>query len=328
MVAVVPEPSPASVTTAASVRNLGPTAVRVTALSLGTAPIGGLFEPVGDGDAIATIERAWDLGIRFFDTAPLYGVGLAERRLGAALAGKRRDEYSIATKVGRLIRPGTDGEQAGIWPEAPTGVGPVFDFSRDGVLRSLDESLERLGLDRVDVVHIHDPDDHYEEALHGAFPALARLRDEGVIGAVGAGMNQSGMLTRFAEEAGFDCFLVAGRYTLLDRSAATDLLPACAERGIGVIAGGVFNSGVLADPDRGAYDYAPPADHIVSRARAMAEACARRAVPLKAAALQFPLTHPAIATVLTGARSPVEIGENVQLFETPLPGGLFDDLNN
>jgi D-threo-aldose 1-dehydrogenase len=312
---------------------LGRTNLTVTALSLGAAPIAGLYRAVGEEQAAATVEQAWQLGIRFFDTAPLYGLGLAERRLGAALAGKPRDEYVVATKVGRLLRPPStryplDRAQLAIWPEADD-VNAVFDFSHDGVLRSLEESLERLGLDRVDVVHIHDPDDHHDEALAGAFQALSRLRDEGVIGAVGAGMNQSEMLARFAHEAGFDCFLVAGRYTLLDRSAETDLLPACADRGIGVIAAGVFNSGLLADPSLGApYDYAAAPPDLVARAQAMAAACQRHGVPLKAAALQFPLTHPAVATVLIGARSPAEIAENASLFQLPLPEGLFEDLRN
>jgi aryl-alcohol dehydrogenase-like predicted oxidoreductase len=199
-------------------------------IGLGTAPLGGLFEPVDDETAEATVDRAWDRGIRFFDTAPLYGHGLAERRLGQALARRPRDEFVLSTKVGRLLRadapPAPDDAQ---WRDAPP-LHPVFDFSHDGALRSFEESLERLGLDRVDIVLIHDPDDHLDEALTGAYRALARLRDEGVVRAIGAGMNHVEPLLRLAREGDFDRFLVAGRYTLLDRSAEAELLPLCLER--------------------------------------------------------------------------------------------------
>jgi D-threo-aldose 1-dehydrogenase len=209
-------------------------------LGLGTAPLAGLYEAVDDDTAHATVDRAWELGVRFFDTAPYYGSGLGERRLGEALRARPRDEYVLSTKVGRLLRPGESG-----WHGAPQ-LEAYFDFSHDAVLRSLEQSLERLGLDRVDIALVHDPDNHYDDAIAGAFPALERLRDEGVVRAIGAGMNQTEMLCRFAREADPDCFLVAGRYTLLDRSAADELLPLCEQRGIAVIAGGVFNSGVLA----------------------------------------------------------------------------------
>src|SRR6266849_736958 len=208
-------------------------------LGLGTGPLGGLYEAVGDDSAHAVVERAWELGIRYFDTAPYYGSGNAERRLGAVLSKRPREDFALSTKVGRLLRPGESG-----WPGAPP-LEAYFDFSYDAALRSLEESLERLGLDRVDIALVHDPDDHYDEALAGAYQALARLRDEGVVRAVGVGMNRTELLCRFAREADPDCFLVAGRYTALDRSAAEELLPLCEERGISVIAGGVFNSGVL-----------------------------------------------------------------------------------
>jgi D-threo-aldose 1-dehydrogenase len=206
-------------------------------------------------------------------------------------------------------------------------VNPVFDFSYDGVMRSLEESLERLGLDRVDVLHIHDPDDHYDEALAGAYRALDRLRSEGTIGAVGAGMNQSAMLARFAREADFDCFLLAGRYTLLDQSGLADLLPLCEERGISIIVGGVYNSGLLADPRPGApFDYEPAAAELVDRAVRLRDVCARHGVPLKAAAIQFPFGHAAVASVLTGARSPAELEENVAMFLHEIPPDMWDEL--
>jgi D-threo-aldose 1-dehydrogenase len=282
-------------------------------LGLGTAPLAGLYEPVDDDTAHAVVARAWDLGIRYFDTAPYYGSGLAEQRLGAALASKPRDEYVVSTKVGRLFEPG-----ASAWH------GSYFDFSAGGALRSLDGSLERLGLDRVDVALVHDPDGHYDDALTGAFAALARLRDEGVVRAIGVGMNQTAMLARFAREADPDCFLVAGRYTVLDRRAAEELLPLCEERRIGVIAGGVFNSGVLAGGTTFDYETAPP--DVVARVAELRETCARHGVPLAAAAVQFPRRHPAVANVLVGCRTAVELEEDVRLFELDLPRDLWQEL--
>src|SRR6266566_1932833 len=300
---------------------LGRSGLTVTRLGLGCAPIGGLYERVSDTDARAVVDRAWERGVRLFDTAPLYGSGLSERRVGLALQGRRRDELVLSTKVGRLLRPG--GKADVQFEGAPT-LEPIFDFSYDGVLRSLDESLERLGLDRVDLVHIHDPDDHFEEARVGAFPALERLRDEGVVRAIGVGMNQSELLARFARETDVDCLLVAGRYTLLDTRALADLLPLCLERGIAVIAGGVFNSGVLAGGGR--YDYTPAPPEVLARARRLTDVCGRWDVPLSAAAVQFPLGHPAIVCVLVGCRSAAELDEDVTLFELDLPAGLWEEL--
>jgi D-threo-aldose 1-dehydrogenase len=287
-------------------------------LGLGTAPIGGLYEAVEDETAHAVVERAWALGLRYFDTAPRYGAGLAERRLGATLRGKPREEFAISTKVGRLLRPGESE-----WHGAPALV-DYFDFSHDAALRSLEESLERLGLDRVDVAFVHDPDDHFDEALAGSFRALQRLRDEGVVRAIGVGANQPEVLCRFAREADPDCFLVAGRYTALDRSAAAELLPLCEERGIAVIAGGVFNSGVLAGGDTFNYETAPP--DVLARVRGLRETCARHGVPLPAAAVQFPMRHPAVATVLFGCRTPEEVAEDVRLADIDVPDALWDEL--
>jgi len=306
---------------------LGSSGVEVTRLGFGAAPIGNLFAPVTDDDAAATVRAAWDAGVRFFDTAPLYGHGLSETRLGAALRAHPRDELVVATKVGRLLVPDAGPPPDDGFVAAPP-LRPTFDFSHDATLRSLDASLERLGTGRVDVLHVHDPDDHAEAALAGAFPALRRLRDERVVRAIGAGMNRSALLARFVREADVDCVLLAGRYTLLDQSALADLLPLCAARGVSVIAGGVFNSGLLADPAsaRATYDYraAPPA--MVERARRLAAVCARHGVDLKAAALRFPLAHPAVACVLTGARSAFEMAENARLIEAPIPPALWDDL--
>lgn len=287
-------------------------------LGLGTAPLGGLYQAVDADTAHAVVDRAWELGVRTFDTAPHYGSGLAEQRLGAALHDRPRDEFVVSTKVGRLLWPGVSE-----WHGAPA-LEAYFDFSYDASLRSLEESLERLGVDRVDIALVHDPDDHYDEALTGAYRALAQLRDEGVVGAIGVGMNQSELLCRFARETNPDCFLLAGRYTLLDRSGAEELLPLCAEREVAVIAGGVFNSGVLAGGTTYDYRSAPP--NVLERVERLREVCASWNAPLPAAALQFPLRHQSVGTVLVGCRTPDEVEENVRLLEQELPWELWEEL--
>ncbi|GIF44097.1 aldo/keto reductase [Actinoplanes xinjiangensis] len=301
---------------------LGGTEVTVTRLGMGLAPIGGLYSAVGDRTAAAAVDEAWRRGVRFFDTAPLYGAGLSERRAGSALRG--RDCFTLATKVGRRIFPG-DPETPGIWAE---GGGDIsWDFSFEGVRASHRESLERLGLDRVDLLHLHDPDDHFDQAMTEALPALRSLKREKTIGAISAGMNQSAMLTAFAGTGHFDCFLLAGRYSLLDQSGLADLLPECHRRGISVIVGGVYNSGVLAAPVPGAtYDYQPAPPKILARAQAMEQICDRYDVPLRAAALQFPLGHPAVASVLVGMRSPEEAADAAAMASVKIPGGLWRDL--
>ena len=311
---------------AADRRPLGRTALEVSVLGLGTAPLGGLYAAVDEHDAIATVQRAMELGLRLFDTAPLYGPGLAEARLGLGLRGVADSEVVVSTKVGRLLRADALPEPGQVFQGVPP-VHPVFDFTADGVARSLEESLVRLGRDRVDIVHVHDPDDHGDQALRDTLPALVRWRDEGVVGAIGVGMNQTAMLTRFARETDIDCLLLAGRYTLLDQSGSDELLPLCEARGIAVIIGGVFNSGLLADPQPGArYDYAPADHDVLARARRLAEVCAAHEVPLKAAALQFPLGHPAVACVLTGTRSAAELDENVRLLAHDTPTALWSAL--
>jgi D-threo-aldose 1-dehydrogenase len=297
----------------------------VTLLGLGSAPLGGLFQAVTDDEAHRVVEAAWQTGIRFFDTAPQYGNGLAEQRFGAVLSTKPRDQFVLATKVGRLLRAGAP-PQSDTFPGAPP-LNPVFDFTYDGVMRSVEESITRLAIDRIDILHIHDPDEHFAEALSGAYPALDRLRAEGTIKAVGAGMNQAEMLARFAREANFDCFLLAGRYTLLDQVGLKELLPLCVERGIAIIAGGVFNSGILADPRTGAhYNYQAAPDELVQRAARIKAVCERHGVSQKAVAIQFPLGHPAVQTVLTGCRSVGELHENVEAFEAPIPTAVWGDL--
>ncbi|WP_206306047.1 aldo/keto reductase [Streptomyces sp. RFCAC02] len=295
-------------------------------VGLGTGPLGGLYERVTDDQAHATLAAAWDAGVRTFDTAPHYGAGLAEERLGAFLAGRPRAEFTVSTKVGRLLVPGAAEADAG-FVGAPDRV-RVRDYTADGVRRSLAESLERTGLDAFDTVLIHDPDDHWEPALREAYPALERLRAEGTVRAIGVGMNQSEMLARFVTETDIDCVLVAGRYTLLDRGADRELLPRCRERGVDVLVGGVFNSGVLADPGPGAYyDYAPASDDVLRRARRLADLCAAHGVPLPAAAIQFPLRHPAVTGVVLGARSADEVERNAAHAALTVPDALWADLD-
>ncbi|WP_248963851.1 aldo/keto reductase [Sphaerisporangium perillae] len=292
---------------------------------LGTAPLGGLFAPVSEEQAQEALAAAWEAGIRYFDTAPHYGAGLAEERLGRFLRGlpQNAGEVVVSTKVGRVLVPG-QGEDDGF--PGRSGHVRVRDYSRDGVLRSLEDSLARTGSNRFDLVFIHDPDDHWEQAASEAYPALAELRDQNVIGAIGAGMNQAEMLTRFVRETDVDAVLVAGRYTLLDRSAAVELLPACERRGVAVIAGGVFNSGVLAGGTTYDYDAAPP--EVLARARELGQVCSRYGVPLPAAALRFPHRHPAVTTVLIGARSAAEVREDLDLAAADVPEELWKELDH
>jgi D-threo-aldose 1-dehydrogenase len=301
--------------------------LEVTALGFGTAPLGGLFAPLSDADADAAIARAWSSGVRFFDTAPLYGFGLAERRLGRFLRQKRRDSFVISTKVGRLLRasaptPAEDGHYKGTPIERP-----VFDYSYDGVMRSVEESLDRLGLDRVDILLVHDPDAHYDAAVSGAFRALQRLRDDGTVQAIGAGMNQSEMLARFAEAVPVDCFLLAGRYTLLDQGALRTLFPICRARDIGIILGGIYNSGILANPRAGAkFNYEDADPSLVARAQELETLCRKHGTELRAAAIQFCLAHPAVTVALQGARSAEEVADNIAMAELPVPQSFWREL--
>lgn len=309
-------------------RPLGNSGISVTALSLGTAPLGNLFSAVSDQEAAATIDAAFDVGIGYVDTAPHYGVGLAEERVGRSLKGRDRASYTLSTKVGRRLRPLRPGEQEQPdgFVDAPARV-REWDFSADGVRASIEDSLTRLGLDRIDVALLHDPDDHERDVYESAAAALAGLRAQGVVGAIGAGMNQTAMLTRFVRDFDFDVVLCAGRYTLLDQSALADLLPECERRGTSVVIGGVYNSGLLADPKPGArFDYAPAAAELVRSAERLAEACARYDVPLKAAAVQFPLRQPVVASVLVGCRSAAEVRDNAAVFEHPIPAELWTEL--
>jgi len=299
-------------------------------LSLGCAQLGNLFREIPDAEAQATVDAAWELGVRYVDTAPHYGLGLSERRLGAALASRPRDAYVISSKVGRLLEP--TGNPGGLDDDGfvvPATHRRVWDFSRDGIRRSLTESLERLGLDRVDIIYLHDPDEHWVEVLETGYPALAELRDQGVVNAIGAGMNQASMLADLVRETDVDVVMLAGRYTLLEQHSLDDLLPLCEERRVGVVAAGVFNSGLLARPQpqsEAKYDYGTAPRELLDRARTIAAICDRHGTTLPAAAIAFPLAHPAVASVCLGARSAKQVQRNVALYTEPIPADVWSEL--
>ncbi len=297
---------------------IGDTGVEVTRLGVGCGPFGDMWAPVSDEQAAATVAEAYDLGVRYFDTAPLYGVGKSERRLGLGLRHLPRQELTISTKVGRILQD-DDG-----------AIAPTFDYSPDAVRRSLDGSHARTGLDRFDIVHVHDPERHVEAAMKGAFPTLRALQAAGDIGVVSCGTNFSEPLVRFIGEGLVDCVLISGQWTLLDQTALDKLLPLAHEQGVAVIAASVFNSGILANPDADPafvnFKYRPPTPEILDRARRIRGVCADYGVPLAAAAIQFPLTHPAVATVLLGCRSAQEIKSNAADFALDIPTALWADL--
>jgi len=316
--------------TVIATRFLGRAGLALTELSLGCAQLGNLYREVSGDDATATVDQAWDLGVRYFDTAPHYGLGLSERRLGTALAGRSRTSCVISSKVGRLLAPidvasGVDDEGYVV----PATHRRVWDFSRDGIRRSLEESLDRLGLDRLDIVYLHDPDEHWDDVLRTGYPALDELRADGLVRAIGAGMNQAAMLADLVRSTDVDLVMIAGRYTLFEQSALDDLLPLCQARGVGVVAAGVFNSGLLARsrPGEGArYDYGQAPAHIVERAREIAAVCEQHGTTLPAAAIAFPLAHAAVVTVCVGARSPQQVERNVALYREAVASELWADL--
>ncbi|MCX5053570.1 MULTISPECIES: aldo/keto reductase [unclassified Streptomyces] len=312
------------------IRKIQNTPVAVTELGFGASVIGNLYRVTPSSDATAAIDAAWEAGLRYFDTAPHYGLGLSERRLGAALKGRPREEYVVSSKVGRLLVPNE--EPRGVDTEGfvvRDDLRRQWDFSRDGVLRSIEDTLERTGLDRLDIVYLHDPDDHWRQAAEEAMPALAELRDQGVIGAIGAGMNQSAMLARFLRETAADVVMLAGRYSLLDQSALDDVLPAAQDLGKSVVAVGVFNSGLLSR-DRPAegmkYDYQDAPVDLVHRASAIAEVCEQHGTTLPAAAIAFPHTHPGVVNVTLGTRTAEQVERNAELHRRPVPAGLWDHL--
>lgn len=304
----------------------------LTELGLGTSTFGNLFRETTDEAASAAVDAAWAGGVRHFDTAPHYGLGLAESRLGAALRHRPRDEYVISTKVGRLLVPTP--ERAHELDDAegfrvPAAYRREWDFSRDGILRSVDASLERLGLNDVDILYLHDPDDHWEEAASTGIDALIELREQGITHAIGVGMNQSAMLAEFVRRCDIDVVMNAGRYTLLDQSALDDLLPVALARGVGVVAAGVYNSGLLAladVPDDARYEYRTAPPELIDRAREIAAVCARYGVTLPEAAVQFPLRHPAVVSVVLGARDGSEAADGLQRYAADIPDELWEEL--
>lgn len=308
------------------IRRVGATGVRIPRLGLGTASLGGWPEAIDHDVGIATIRRAWERGIRYFDTAPFYGSGQAELLLAEALAGVPRGALRHSTKTGRRL---VEGAEPVPFYKGARPFHSVFDFSAGGVEASIRESRDRLGLGTPDIVFVHDPDAHHAEVLEQAYPRLRRMRDAGEFGALGVGMNSADPLARFAGEAEFDVFLVAGRYTLLDQSALDRLLPLAEERNIAIVAGGVYNSGLLIAPGEGAmYDYAPASGAIVEKARALDAACREFDVPLRAAALQFAAAHPAVTSVVVGARSPGEVDDALASAALPIPAGLWRALKS
>ena len=314
-------------------RRIGRTAVEVTVLGLGCATLGGRRVPVSRGEAEAIVRAAWEAGVRYVDAAPYYGSGQAERAVGDALRGERRDEWVLSTKVGRLLRPRSD-----LVSDAdnryPLPFEAVYDYSYDGVMRSFEDSLQRLGLARIDILYVHDIGamTHGQEAhpqlmrtlREGGYRALEELRRAGDVKAIGIGVNEREVLLEALEWGDWDAFLLAGRYTLLEQTPLDDLVPKCVARGVSIIVGGPLNSGILAG--RETWNYRPAPQEIVARAEAIRTICQRHGVPLAAAALQFPLAHPAVAAVIPGPRNAAEFAENLQFLREPIPPDLWADL--
>lgn len=313
---------------------IGRTGIQVTRLGMGGAPLGGLFADVDNCVAHQTVRRSLELGIRYFDTAPFYGYGKSERFIGESLSTVPRDNFVISTKVGRVLDPVCNKLKSDQFANVPS-LRPVFDYTKKGIIRSLQESLQRLQLQHIDIALIHDPDvaasenpDHWRKCIEETYPVLQELRSDGLVKAIGAGLNKSEPLIELAEKEQFDCFLLAGRYTLLDQSGLDNLLPLCEAKGISVILGGPYNSGILASDLTSTttyfYNHAP--HNIVDRAKRIKSTCDRHSVPLKAAALQFGLAHPIVSATIPGARSVAEVEENAKMAVLQIPDDLWIEL--
>ena len=308
--------------------------VTLTRLGLGCAQLGGLYEPMPAADARGLVDAAWDLGIRYFDTAPYYGFTLSEHRLGAALRKRPRDEYVISTKVGRLMRPDPSVKPGECGWGAPLPFRPHYDYSYDAVMRSHEDSLQRLGMDRVDILYVHDigrvthgeQHAHYWEQLTqgGGLRALQRLREEGAIKAFGLGVNEWEAVAAAMDVCPLDCVLLAGLYTLLEQASLEPLMDRCAREGTSIVIGGPFNSGILAGTNKFNYEDAPRA--VVARVEAIAAVCREFDVPLQAAALQFPMAHPAVVSIIPGAQHPMQLRQNAAWFSQPLPAAMWEAL--
>ena len=312
-------------------RRISDTDISVTCFGFGGASMGNMYAVAQDDEAMEAIRTAYEARIRYFDTAPMYGFGKSERLYGSVLKNLPRDSFVLSTKVGRLVKSGEPTPESESTPFVELkNVHSIFDYSREGVLRSLEESRSRLGIDRIDIVYIHDPDvnDSFKQALDEAFPTLAELKAQGIIGAIGAGMNVADMLTDFAKNADFDCFLLAGRYTLLDQIALKELLPLCQKKNISIIIGGAYNSGILATGavEGAHYNYAPAPPEIMEKTRKIEKICARYEVPMKAAALQFPFGHPTVVSNIPGVKTKERFEENLSLFTHPIPAELWTAL--
>ena len=309
-------------------RRISDTDISVTCFGFGGASMGNMYRVAHDDAAMEAIRSAYEAKVRYFDTAPMYGFGKSERLYGSVLKDQPRDSFVLSTKVGRLILAGEPTPESEDTPFVEiNNAYSIFDYSRDGVLRSLEESRKRLGIERIDIVYIHDPDvnDSFKQALEEAFPALADLKSQGIIGAIGAGMNQAEMLCEFAKNADFDCFLLAGRYTLLDQIALQELLPLCQQKNISIVIGGAYNSGILATGavEGAHYNYAPAPPEIMEKTRKIETVCARFNIPMKAAALQFPFGHPTVVSNIPGVKTKERFEENLSLFTHPIPAGFW-----
>lgn len=320
-------------------RQIGKTGLDVTVLGFGGAPLGNLYAPVEEAEARASIEQAWSAGRRYFDTAPFYGYGLSERRVGDALRAFPRDQFVLSTKVGRLIRRGWHESKAQEMFRSPMPFHAAFDYSYDAVMRSIEDSYQRLGLDRIDIALIHDIGEtthgprHVETmktAMEGGYRALDDLRRNGQIAAIGLGVNETAVCLEAMRHGDFDCFLLAGRYTLLEQAALDDLLPACLARGVSLIIGGPFNSGILARADAAdaTYNYEAAPAEIRGKVRQLTGICAAHGVSLPAAALQFTLAHPAVVSVIPGARSAAEAASHHAMLATAIPPTFWSDLRD
>ena len=317
-------------------RQVGRTTLRVTEIGLGTATMGGRRIPVSHDEGVAMVRAAWAAGVRYFDTAPFYGAGAAEHRVGDGIRDENRDDWALSTKVGRLLRPHRGPGKGADQGFSPMYFDVIYDYSYDGIMRSVEDSYQRLGLSKIDILYAHDlgvyqhgaeaAAHHMKSFRESGYRAMDELRRTGVCKAIGLGVNEKEVILEVMEFGDFDAFLLAGRYTLLEQGPLDDLLPLCEKRGASIVIGGPLNSGILAGRDTWNYDTAPP--EIVERVKRIQAVCDSHDVPLPAAALQFPLAHPVVAAVIPGPRTAAEFEQNVPLFTRPIPSSLWSDLKS
>lgn len=308
---------------------VGQTKLWIARVGLGTAPLGNLYEPVSEEEAISTVRKAVEVGFTHVDTAPFYGFGISEERVGKALSELARGRFTLSTKVGRvLVRAGMSGSRKQSYWAVSSPMTAVFDFSAEGVKKSIEGSRSRLKLERFEILLLHDCDQHVEQALKEAYPVLSRMREAGETDAIGAGLNSYETALKLAREEQFDCFLLAGRYTLLEQGAMDEFLPLCHDEKIGVLVGGPFNSGILAsDPSPASkYNYERAPAEVLERARRIKVVCDRHGVPLRAAALQFILANPTVTCVIPGCRSRSEVESNRRALDIRIPRALWEEL--